>query len=114
MVFAGLYWGGDSNYGARNTCKFATPVAGYASITATQLDVTGTVYSAFADVTTRVQAGGNGVYRAANVLSTPDATNVHGGLGAGRGVRRPAGTLRNLVVLDGYAHVSRPRMSARP
>ena len=114
VVFAGLYWGGDNATAARNTCKFATPAAGYASITASQLDVSGTDYSAFADVTTRVQAGGNGVYWAANILSTPNATNVHGGWALVVVYADPAGTLRNLVVLDGTRMCPLLQTSAQP
>lgn len=106
VLFAGLYWGGDSNSGARNTCRFATPTAGYAAITANQLDNAGTDYSAFANVTTRVQAGGNGTYWCADVLSSPGSSNVHAGWALVVVYADPAGTLRNLVVLDGYAHVS--------
>ena len=106
VVFAGLYWGGDSNSGSRNSCKFATPNAGYVTLTASQLDNAGTDYSAFIDVTTRVQAGGNGTYWCANVLSSPGASNVHAGWSLIVVYSDPAGTLRNLVVLDGYAHVT--------
>ncbi|MEQ1832022.1 MAG: carboxypeptidase regulatory-like domain-containing protein [Candidatus Eisenbacteria bacterium] len=106
VLFAGLSWGGDNNTAARNTCRFGTPAAGYVTITASQLDNAGRDYSAFADVTTRVQAGGNGVYWCANVLSTPGVTNVHAGWALVVAYADPAGTLRNLVVLDGYAHVS--------
>ena len=106
VLFAGLYWGGDSNNGARSTCKFATPTAGYATIGASVLDNAGTDYSGFADVTARVQAGGSGRYWCANVYSTPGTSNVHAGWALVVAYADPAGTLRNLVVLDGYAHVS--------
>ncbi len=106
VLFAGLYWAGDTNNAARNTCLFRTPVAAYASITASRLDVSATDYQAFADVTARVQAGGNGAYWAANVRSTPNTTNVHAGWALVVVYADPNGTLRNLVVLDGYAHVS--------
>jgi uncharacterized repeat protein (TIGR01451 family) len=106
VLFAGLYWAGDSNNAARNTCLFRTPTAGYASITASRLDVSNTDYQAFADVTARVQAGGNGAYWTANVRSTPNTTNVHAGWALVVVYSDANGTLRNLVVLDGYAHVS--------
>ena len=62
VSYAALYWGGDSagapTPASRNVVRFATPVAGYANVTSSNLDVSGTRYAAFADVTTQVQAGG--------------------------------------------------------
>ena len=106
VVFAGLYWGGDTNAGARNTCRFRTPTAAYHTLTASQIDASATDYSAFVNVTALVLAGGNGTYWTANVYSTPNVSNVHAGWALVVVYADPAGTLRNLVVLDGYAHVS--------
>lgn len=106
VLFAGLYWGGDSSNPQRNTCRFRTPTAGYQTITANQLDVATSDYSAYANVTALVQAGGNGVYWTANVLSTPNTSNVHAGWALVVVYADPNGVLRNLVVNDGYAHVS--------
>ena len=106
VVFAGLYWGGDTNAGARNTCRFRTPTGAYQTLTASQFDASATDYSAFVNVTTLVQAGGNGTYWTANVYSTPNVSNVHAGWALVVVYADPVGTLRNLVVLDGYAHVS--------
>jgi uncharacterized repeat protein (TIGR01451 family) len=106
VLFAGLYWGGDSNNASRNTCRFATPAAGYATITATSLDANATDYHAFADVTARVQAGGNGAYWTANVYSTPNSSNRHAGWSLVVVYADTSAAIRNLVVLDGYAHVS--------
>ena len=114
VVFAGLYWGADTsgNGGtaapaptSRNVVRFATPASGYANTTATTVDASGNRYSAMADVTSRVQAGGSGTYKVA-------------GIQAGRGADRYAGwslvvvisnpTLppRNMVVFDGYANIN--------
>jgi hypothetical protein len=41
VLWAGLYWGGDSNNAARTTCRFGTPAAGYATQTSTQTDASG-------------------------------------------------------------------------
>ncbi|HYM85558.1 MAG TPA: hypothetical protein VET30_02365, partial [Pseudoxanthomonas sp.] len=114
VLFAGLYWGADTSAGAggtgataasRNVVRFATPASGYANTTASVVDVSGTRYSGFADVTARVQAGGSGTYKVS-------------GIQAGRGQDRYAGwalvvvignaalTPRNMVVFDGYATIN--------
>jgi uncharacterized repeat protein (TIGR01451 family) len=105
VIWAGLYWGGDSNSGARSVMRFGTPSAGYATITATQLDLRGTDYQAFAEVTARVQAGGNGTYAGANVQSAT-GTNQYAGWALVVVYRNPADPPRNLVVFDGYAEVA--------
>jgi uncharacterized repeat protein (TIGR01451 family) len=104
VAWAGLYWSGDSNNGARNQVRFATPAAGYVAITASRLDVTGTIYQGFADVTSQVQNGGNGSYTTANVRSTTGAGEFAGWALV---VMYRDNTLppRNLVVFDGYASV---------
>jgi len=106
VLFAGLYWAGDTNNAARNTCRFRVPGGTYATISASRLDVNATDYQAFADVTTQVRAAGNGVYWVANVYSTPNASNMHAGWALIVVYADPTMALRNLVVLDGYAHVS--------
>jgi uncharacterized repeat protein (TIGR01451 family) len=105
VVWAGLYWSGDSNNGARNTVKFSTPAAGYVTLTASQLDASGTVYQGFIDVTARVLAGGNGSYTIANVQSTTGANEFAGWALV---VMYKDATLppRNLVVYDGYAQIA--------
>jgi uncharacterized repeat protein (TIGR01451 family) len=106
VLWAGLYWSGDSNNGQRNQCVLQTPVAAYTALTATQLDLSGTVYKAFIDVTARVQAGGAGTYWVANVRSTNNASNVFAGWAMVVVLRVPADPSRNLVVFDGYASVA--------
>ncbi|MBI1798942.1 MAG: DUF11 domain-containing protein [Candidatus Eisenbacteria bacterium] len=105
VVWAALYWSGDSNNGARNTVKFSTPAAGYVTLTASQLDASGTVYQGLIDVTSRVQTGGNGSYTVANVQSTTGANHFAGWslVAVYRDNTLPA---RNLVVFDGYAQVA--------
>ena len=71
VLFAGLYWGGDTSAGAAavrrrrgsqpRTVLLAPPGGGYASVTASTLDgstAAPTRYQGFADVTAAVQAGG--------------------------------------------------------
>ena len=106
VLWAGLYWGGYSNNAARNTVRILTPAAGYVTLTATQTDASGQAYKCFTDVTARVQAGMSGTYRAANVYSTPNQTNVHGGWALVVVYGLAGQPPRNLVVYDGYALVS--------
>lgn len=105
VLWAGLYWGGDSNNANRWTCRFGTPVAGNATVSATQRDLSGTVYQGFADVTAQVAAGGNGTYRVANVYSTPNSANRFAGWGLVVVYRLPSLPMRNLVVFDGFGMV---------
>jgi uncharacterized repeat protein (TIGR01451 family) len=105
VVWAGLYWGGFTNNANRNTCRFATPAAAYATLTADQLDNTGQAYSAFEDVTARVQAGGNGQYTVGNVYSSTGSNN-YGGWSLVVVYQLATAPTRNLVVFDGYAQVA--------
>uniref|UniRef100_A0A832I359 DUF11 domain-containing protein n=1 Tax=Eiseniibacteriota bacterium TaxID=2212470 RepID=A0A832I359_UNCEI len=105
VLWAGLYWQGDSNSGLRNTVRLATPAAGYVTVTAAQLDAYGTAYSGYADVTAQVRAGGNGVYTVADVRSTT-GSNRFAGWALVVVHRDPTQPPRNLVVFDGYAHVA--------
>src|SRR4030095_6882063 len=105
VLWAGLYWGGSSNAAARNQVRLSTPVAGYVTLTATQLDATGSIYQGFVDVTALVLAGGNGNYTVANVQSTTGANNF-GGWGLVVAYRDAAAAQRNLTVFDGYAEVA--------
>ena len=106
VVWAGLYWGGDSNNAARNQVKFSTPAAGYATLTASRLDATGTIYQGFIDVTSQVQNGGNGTYTTANVRSTAGSANHFAGWSLVVMYRDNTLPARNLVVFDGYASVA--------
>jgi uncharacterized repeat protein (TIGR01451 family) len=117
ILFAGLYWGGDTSAGSggssapnadlRSQVRFRTPTSGgYTTVAATRVDDIGTDYQGIADVTALVAAGGAGAYTVANVQ-------------AGRGADKNAGwaliviyadatqPLRNMTVFDGFAQVSR-------
>ena len=75
VTWAGLYWGGYTTNALRSTVKIATPASSaYATYTATQLDVSGSAYQGFAEVTSLVRAAGAGVYRVADVRSTPSTS----------------------------------------
>jgi uncharacterized repeat protein (TIGR01451 family) len=105
VLWAGLYWGGDSNHAQRNQAVFTTPTAASVTLNATQLDAVGTRYHGFVDVTARVLAGGSGTYTVANVRTTTDA-NMYAGWGLVVVYRDLTLQPRNLVVFDGYAHVA--------
>ncbi len=105
VVWAGLYWGGYSATGSRNQCRFGTPAAGYATLTATQLDAGGSAYSAYVEVTNRVVTGGTGTYRVGNVQSTT-GTNQYAGWSLVVVYRLGSLPPRNLTVIDGYGEVT--------
>lgn len=112
VLFAGLYWGGDwstgsagaPNASARNTVKFRAPGAGaYSSVTASVLDdstLNVGRYQGFANVTSQVQAAGNGSYTVANVQAGKGDDHYAGWslVVVYRDTTQPA---RNLTVFDG-------------
>lgn len=106
VLWAGLYWGGNTTTASRNTVRFSTPTAGYVSLTATQLDATGGNYQGYVNVTTQVAAGGNGTYTVANVRSTPNDANMYAGWSLVVAYRNPVSGPRNLVVFDGFWQVA--------
>ena len=106
VLWAGLYWGGVSGTATRNQVRLATPVAGYVTLTAAQLDVAaGNIYQGYLDVTAGVLAGGNGTYTVANVLSTT-GTNNFAGWSLVVAYRDAAAPQRNLTIFDGFAEVA--------
>ncbi|HEX2103048.1 MAG TPA: hypothetical protein VHF51_05315 [Solirubrobacteraceae bacterium] len=117
VVFAGLYWGGDTSAGsggsaaplpsARSAVFFATPAAGYRIVTASVLDTDATStsrYQGFADVTSQVAAGGAGVYAVANIQAGT-GLNRYGGWGLVVVYRNAAEPTRRLLVYDGLLAV---------
>ncbi|MDO9408551.1 hypothetical protein [Patulibacter sp.] len=115
VLFAGLYWGGRavgaSGFAQRGTVKLRTPAtAGYASLTATTLDDGGTagatdsIYQGFVDVTSRVQAGGSGVYTVADIQAATGSDKLAGWslVVAYRNTGQPA---RSLTVFDGLKSI---------
>ncbi|MDP2226200.1 MAG: hypothetical protein Q8J78_01810 [Moraxellaceae bacterium] len=105
VLFAGLYWSGISANTARNQVLLRTPSSfGYATVTASIVD-TSTFrtdsYQGFADITSRVVAGGNGTYTVGNI----HATLNQGDYGAWSIIvvyQNNAQPLRNLAVYDGF------------
>src|SRR5262245_9742348 len=122
VLFAGLYWGSvtttPAQTAARNTVEFSTPASGgYVSLTGTTIGSfnftglpPGSIYESFANVTSLVQAAGNGTYAAANVQAAlTDANGNLPYLGTYAGwslvvaYSAPGAPPRNLTVFDGYA-----------
>ena len=114
-LFAGLYWGADASAGVggvaapnaalRNQVLFTRPDGSSSTITATQVDVSGTTFQGFADVTALVQANGAGSYTVAN-LQAGTGTNHYAGWSLVVAYEDPTEPIRNLTVNDGFAVVS--------
>ena len=102
VLFAGLYWGGVSSSASRNTAKLALPGGGYTVITAQQLDVIGTSYQGFLDITSQVRAAGNGAYAVADVQSAPGQSDVYAGWAIVVVYHLDTEIPRNLTVADGF------------
>jgi uncharacterized repeat protein (TIGR01451 family) len=114
VLFAGLYWGGDSSGrgddappddDALDKVKLKVPGASaYTNITGTVLDTASAspteYFQAFKDVTAQVQAAGAGQYTVANVQSGTGQKHFAGWslIVAYRDTSEPA---RNLTVFDG-------------
>jgi hypothetical protein len=105
VKYAALYWGAVSSSAARNLAKLRTPAsATYSTITAGQLDVSGTAYHAFADVTSLIAAGGSGVYTVADVKATTGA-NAYGGWGLVVVYADATELPHNVTLFDGFASI---------
>ena len=114
--FAGLYWGADTSAGTNgsaaqnaamsDTVELKAPGASsYQMLTADQLDSSGTTYQGFRDVTSIVQAAGNGSYTVANVQEGT-GQNRYGGWSLVVAYADPTDVARNLTIFDGYGSVS--------
>jgi uncharacterized repeat protein (TIGR01451 family) len=118
VLFAGLYWGGrtDPAVTTRGTINMRVPGSlTYATINAGTLDtitVAGTAttrpYEAFADVTSLVQAAGNGTYFVGGLTANTgnDGLGFYGGWGLVVIYRDTTQPFRRLTVFDGAANVS--------
>jgi uncharacterized repeat protein (TIGR01451 family) len=115
VVWAGLHWLGVSNSATRGTVKFAAPVGGYSSLTATTVDATGAIYHGYVDVTNTVRNNGSGTYWVANVQSSPGQTDVFAGWSLVVVYHLVSDPMRNLVVYDGFADINPgPRADINP
>ena len=121
VLFAGLYWEGDTragggghpppDAGAADTVRFRAPDgAGYRTMTASTLDQSsvsgnGDYFQGFVDVTGIVSAAGNGTYTVANVQSAT-GNNKLGGWALVMAVQDTSLPPRNMTILDGFKAVS--------
>ncbi|MEM1093845.1 MAG: T9SS type A sorting domain-containing protein [Bacteroidota bacterium] len=115
VLWAGLYWsaGVDGLTGTQIADRYdvlfdtpATPGFSYQTLAATQQDDDGYSYMGFAEVTSLVQAAGNGAYTVANVQVDTGDRNRFAGWTLIVVYEDPNEPLRNLTVFDGSAQVS--------
>ncbi len=116
VLFAGLYWAGDTSAGARGTGA-PTPAArgtvllrvpgaaAYGAVSAATLDSNGTRFSGFANVTDSVRQAGPGAYTVANVQSGT-GEDRYGAWDLVVAYRDPTQPARNLTVFDGLATIN--------
>lgn len=117
IIWAGLYWTGDTSAGSfggsaapnanlRDQMLLQVPgLAGYQTITASQVDTSGNRYSAFADVTTLLQQGtATGEYVGANI-QTGTGGDRYGGWVLIVVYADNTEVLRNMTIFDGYQFV---------
>ena len=129
VAWAGLYWSGDlsaappdslttgdpgivygegqpaPNSGIKNQAKLQVPGSGYQTITANNIDESGDRYSAYADVTSLVQAAGNGTYTMADVQAGTGGDR-YAGWSLIVVYEDPNESLRSLNIYDGFTFVS--------
>ena len=122
VLFAGLYWAGDTSAGARgaaaptpsarNTVRMKVPGATtYSTVTAATLDSNGTRFSGFVDVTDTVRQAGPGAYTVAN-LQSGKGEDRYGAWDLVVAYRDPTQPARNLTVFDGLATISQSTSAA--
>ena len=118
VLWAGLYWSGIRPTGTRVapptsqqvTAKFKTPGAtAYETITAERFYLpsnTGDVYSAVAEVTNLVAAGGEGTYFVADLWSFPNPKGTFAGWSLVVIYANQNQPSRSLTVFEGYRTIS--------
>jgi len=116
VLWAGLYWGGDSGSATdpgRSRIRFKQPgAAAYTSLTAFQTDAASSSaggnadYGSFVDVTQIVRTAGPGVYWGADILSTTGVVDKYAGWSLIVAYRSGSEPARNLTVFDGYRTVN--------
>jgi hypothetical protein len=118
VLFAGLYWGGDTSAGtggadapdptAKGSVELAVPGGAYTTVTASQVDTSTAQparYQGFADVTSAVSAAGNGTYTVADVQAAT-GMDRYGGWSLVVAYHDAAQPPRNLTVFDGFQTVN--------
>jgi hypothetical protein len=122
VLFAGLYWAGDTAAGARGAAAPTPSARGtvllrapgattYATVTASTLDSNGTRFSGFANVTDSVRQAGPGDYTVAN-LQAGKGEDRYGAWDLVVAYRDPTQPARNLTVFDGLATISQSTPAA--
>ena len=116
IEFAGLYWGADTSAGANGvaapdaaqlgTVLLTAPGGVQTTVTASPpIDSSATRYHAFADVTSLVDAAGNGTYTVANVQAGT-GQDRYGGWSLVVVYSNNAELSRNVTVFDGFQVVN--------
>ncbi len=120
VLYAALVWGGRTGAGATISGTAGTAAPSAADYNKVKLKVPGSVaytdltaswtaagsnYEAFADVTSLVQAAGNGSYTVANV-QTGQGGDSYGGWGLAIAYRDVDAPARNLTIFRGYGSVA--------
>ena len=128
VAWAGLYWSGDlsaggqdpytdppgqiydsgqaaPNPGSNNQAQLQVPGSGYQAIRADNIDQSGSRYSAYADVTSLVQAAGEGNYTMANVQAGTGGDR-YAGWSLVVVYEDPNEKLRSLNVYDGFVFIA--------
>ncbi len=109
VLFAGLFWVGYANDANvfDNTVKLETPASGgYTNVNAIHIDNLGSRhFGAYADVTSLVQAGGNGTYTVADLDLDTGAAHRYGGWTLAIAYEDNNEPWRNLAIFNGYDFV---------
>ncbi len=130
VLWAGLYWGGryststnatDPGLSANNRrLKFRTPASAYQWISPIESITNGVgrqnngwTFQAYADVTSLVQAGGNGTYWGADITAALGG-NVWAGWSLVVIYENPNLPLRNFAVYDGFGYISNQTVTSTP
>lgn len=108
VVFAGLYWSGQSTDVNRSRVLLRTPTSfGYSVINAAVLDTSsGNTYQGFRDITAIVNAAGSGSYTVANIITNTGAANLQAGWSLIVVFQHNSLPLRNHTVFDGLVYVN--------
>ncbi len=107
ILFAGLYWAGQSANASRNQIRLMVPGSTtYQTLASTQLYTNGSAYQGFRDVTSIVQAAGAGTYTAANVYANSGNGGAWGGWQLVVAYSNTSEPTRNMNVFDGFLYAN--------
>ena len=121
ILFAGLYWTGRGNNlteANQRTVKFKGPGQSYQNVTAQSTTIANDninypgdsdMYTAYADVTNLVKAGGTGTYTVADVATSEGnggGTGFYGGWSMVVVYENAKMNWRDVTIFDGYAYVT--------